>query len=356
MDMPKRGKYIYKQNAGGRETRYLKKVICTKKRKRRCVYTNNYKGVKEKRQSKLLTPNKENLTVGDFSAQWLYGIKNCVKPNTYQKYESICKNHIIDYMGSLKFKQVTKNTTINFTNNLKEKSLSAKSINDILIVLHLILKNAHEEYQIPIPNIRYIREEEKSPRVLSAYEQQQLTNYLKNNVDIYKFGILLSLYTGIRIGELCALKWEDITDDYIKIDKTMARIKSENGKTEVKIGAPKSKNSKRLIPTPQSLLLLINRFKGEGYVLSTEKSDYTEPRLMQIKFKKIISECGLEKTNFHALRHTFATRCVEAEVDIKSLSEILGHSDVKITLNKYVHSSFELKQKSMKKFELSLIS
>lgn len=191
---------------------------------------------------------------------------------------------------------------------------------------------------------------------MSVNEQLQLTTYLNSSVDIYKFGILLALYTGIRVGELCALQWSDITDEYIQINKTMTRIKSDNGKTEIKIGTPKSDSSKRFIPTPQCLLPLIYQFKGNGYVLSNYKLHYTEPRLMQIKFEKMISEAGLDKTNFHALRHTFATRCVEAGVDVKTLSEILGHSDVKTTLNKYVHSSFELKQKSMKQLELSLIS
>jgi integrase len=193
-------------------------------------------------------------------------------------------------------------------------------------------------------------------RVLSVDEQRALTKYLNDNTDVYKFGILLALYTGMRIGELCALQWEDITDNHIQINKTLMRIKTDNCKTEIKIGTPKSESSKRFIPTPQCLLPLINKFRKNGYVLSTEKLEFTEPRLLQIKFKNIITKCQIENINFHALRHTFATRCVEAGVDVKTLSEILGHSDVKTTLNRYVHSSFELKQKSMAQFELSLIS
>ena len=358
--MPRRGENIYKRKDGRWEARYVKEITVDGKKKYGSVYADNYKEVKAKQQQCLLHPtkvvcNSMNLTVNVMISEWLESIKNQVKPNTYQKYESVCKNHIIDEIGSMLIKLISNHTLVNFTNRLREKSLSAKSINDILIVLGLVFKYAEEEYEISTPRIRYIKEDNKEMRVLSVDEQLQLTTYLNNNVDIFKFGILIALYTGIRVGELCALQWDDITDAYIQINKTMMRIKTDNGKTEIKIGSPKSDSSKRLIPTPQCLLPLIRQYRNSGYVLSTDKLNYTEPRLMQIKFEKMIKECGLDKTNFHALRHTFATRCVEAGVDVKSLSEILGHSDVKTTLNRYVHSSFELKKKSMKQLELSLI-
>lgn len=111
--------------------------------------------------------------------------------------------------------------------------------------------------------------------------------------DSYKFGILLALYTGVRVGELCALKWEDITDEHIVINKTMMRIKNDTGKTEIKIGSPKSNSSKRITPTPQCLLPLINRFRKDGYILSSDKLEFTEPRLMQIKFEKVIKACKI---------------------------------------------------------------
>lgn len=359
--MPRRGENIYKRKDGRWEARYVKEITADGKKKYGSVYADNYKDVKAKQQQCLMNPTKVicnsiNLTVNVLMAEWLDSIKNHVKPNTYQKYEGVCKNHIVNEIGFLFVKLISNCTIIDFTNRLKDKSLSAKSINDILIVLGLAFKYAKEEYEISTPRIRYLKEEKKNTRVLSVNEQTQLTAYLNAGMDIYKFGILLALYTGIRVGELCALQWSDITKDYIQINKTMMRVKTGSGKTEIKIGSPKSASSKRLIPTPQCLMPLINQFRNTGYVLSNDKLDYTEPRLMQIKFENIIKNSGLKKTNFHALRHTFATRCVEAGVDIKTLSEILGHSDVKTTLNRYVHSSFELKQKSMRQFELSLIS
>ena len=359
--MPRRGENIYKRKDGRWEARYVKEINADGRKKYGSVYADNYKEVKAKQQQYLLHPAKTacgaaNLTIMDLITEWLDSINNHIKPNTYQKYESVCRNHIIKEIGSVLVKLISNYTIINFTNRLKDKKLSSKSINDILIILSSAFRYAEETYGITTPRIRYLKEEKKDIRVLSVNEQLQLITYLNNNTDIYKFGILLALYTGIRIGELCALQWNDITADSIQICKTMTRVKVGNGKTAVKIGSPKSESSKRIIPTPQCLLPLIDKYRNNGYVLSAHKLDYTEPRLMQIKFEKIITECKMQKINFHALRHTFATRCIEAGVDVKTLSEILGHSDVKTTLNRYVHSSFELKQKSMKQLELSLIS
>lgn len=359
--MPRRGENIYKRKDGRWEARYLKEVTADGKKKYGSVYAKNYKEAKAKQQQFILQPAKvicncTNLTVSCLMEEWLETIKNQVKPNTYQKYESINKNHIIPEIGAELVRLVSNYTIRSFSHRLSDKHLSNKTVNDILIVLNLAFKYAKEEYDISTPKIRHLKEEKRDLRVLSVDEQKTLIAYLNSNMDIYKFGILLALYTGTRIGELCALLWEDITDDHIQISKTMTRVKNDSGKTQIKIGSPKSESSKRLIPTPQCLIPLINQYRKRGYVLSTEKLSFTEPRLMQIKFEKIISDSGLKKTNFHALRHTFATRCIEAGVDIKTLSEMLGHADVKTTLNRYVHSSFELKQKSMEQLELLLIS
>ncbi len=136
-----------------------------------------------------------------------------------------------------------------------------------------------------------------------------------------------------------------------KIYKTLHRLKDENGKSKIFIDSPKTFHSNRTIPNPLFLNTIIEskRSDSENYVIANESVKIIEPRLMQIKFKRMTTECGLENVTFHTLRHTFATRCVECGFDIKSLSEILGHTDVKTTLNKYVHSSMELKQANMNK-------
>lgn len=278
-------------------------------------------------------------------------MKNQVKACTYQKYECVCRNHIISDLGTIAVRYISRFTIMSFTERLLEKNLSTKTVNDILIVLGLALKYAQESYSITVPKINYVKEHQREMRVFSVQEQQIITEYLLKQIDIHKFGVLLALYTGMRIGELCALRWDDITDEHIVINKTMMRIKNEQGKTEVKIGSPKSDSSNRIIPTPKCLLPMINQFRSDGYVLSSDNLKYTEPRLMQIKFGQMVVACNVKKTNFHTLRHTF-----EAGVEVKTLSELLGHSDVKTTLNRYVHSSFGLKQKSMEQLEMSLIS
>jgi len=192
-----------------------------------------------------------------------------------------------------------------FTNKLISYNLSYQTINDILIVLNLILKFGESEYQITPVKINYLKIEKHEMRVLSKSEQKILTDYLISDNDIYKFGVLLTLYTGIRIGELCALTWNDVNDDYILINKTMYRTKGENNKTEIKVGSPKTISSNRRIPLPQSLLPYIRKYKNNGYVLSTKKQQFCEPRLMQLKFAKMIDKCGIEKANFHALRHPY---------------------------------------------------
>ena len=358
--MPRRGENIYKRKDGRWEARYVKEITADGKKKYGSVYASSYKEVKAKQQLCILQPTKNhnpiNITVTELIAEWLSSMKNQVKSCTYQKYECVCRNHIISDLGTIAVRYISRFTIMSFTERLLEKNLSTKTVNDILIVLGLALKYAQETYSITVPKINYIKENQKEMRVFSVQEQKVITEYLLQQIDIHKFGVLLALYTGMRIGELCALRWDDITDEYIIINKTIMRIKSEQGKTEVKIGSPKSESSNRIIPTPKCLLPMINQFRGNGYVLSNDKLKYTEPRLMQIKFGKMIDECKIKKANFHALRHTFATRCIEAGVDVKTLSEFLGHSDVKTTLNRYVHSSFELKQKSMEQLEISLIS
>ena len=157
--------------------------------------------------------------------------------------------------------------------------------------------------------------------------------------------------SGIRVGELCALCWDDIDDGVLSVNKTLHRIRIGN-KTVVEVTPPKTNASIRKIPLPSRISLIVEEHRTSGRIVKSMHGNGVEPRLMQIKFKKILSECDISDANFHALRHTFATRCVEVGFDIKSLSEILGHTDVKTTLNRYVHSSFEQKRTNMEKLLL----
>ena len=136
----------------------------------------------------------------------------------------------------------------------------------------------------------------------------------------------------------------------------MQRIKNEDGKSTVMITEPKTDKSNRIIPVPTAIYELIEKYrKPKGYVIRQANDKFIEPRLLQKKFGEITSACGLENVNFHALRHTFATRCIESGFDVKTLSEILGHTNVRTTMDRYVHSSFELKQKNMEKLTLEQV-
>lgn len=191
--------------------------------------------------------------------------------------------------------------------------------------------------------------------VISKRDQEVLIQYLKNSATNCDIGILLCLFTGIRIGELCALRNSEISvsTKTLCINSTMQRIQcfdeDSNSKTKIIITPPKSCFSKRSIPLPDCIMPYLENIKkdDESFFLTGSKTEYIEPRSMQNYFKRVLKENGIQKTNFHALRHTFATNCVELGFDTKSLSEILGHSNVSITLNRYVHPSMAQKKKNM---------
>ncbi len=362
--MPRRGECIYKRKDGRWEARYVREIGVDGRKKYASVYAESYRAVKEKQQQHIAQKCKNvstnaSLCISDVITLWLNHIKHNVKLSTYRKYEGLFENHIKPLMGNMPLKSVSRTTIERFSHALKANgrkgggSLSVKTVNDILIILSLAFDYAEEEFDVILPRITSLREEKKEARVLSNEEHKKLTEYLLTDMDEYKFGVLLALNTGLRIGELCALKWEDVTESYLIVDKTMQRLKGDYGKTEIIIDSPKSNSSKRIIPLPKFIARFAECFRKEsGYVISTARTPYCEPRTVQQRFREITEETGLIGVTFHTLRHTFATRCIEAGFDVKTLSEILGHSDVKTTLNRYVHSSFELKQHNMEKLSI----
>ena len=209
-----------------------------------------------------------------------------------------------------------------------------------------------------------IKKESKEMRILTRKEQDRLCRYLCANLNNKNIGLLLCIFVGLRLGEICALCWEDISfsERTIHIHRTMQRIQTGGNsekKTTIMITSPKSRDSIRTIPLPDELaeILMTCPCRKSGYVLTGKENTYVEPRTMERYFEGVLKKVGLEKVNFHALRHTFATRCVEMNFDVKSLSEILGHSSVTITMNRYVHPSMELKYQNMQRLsELLAVS
>ena len=357
--MPRRGENIFKRKDGRWEARFISEITIDGKKKYGSVYAPTYREVKAKQQlytnqPQLAKKREQEKTLGAIMTEWLAECKNQLKISTYQRYQVIIQKHIVK-IGGLPLKHITAETISQFTDRLIscEEPLSRETVNQILIILGMGLDYAKEHYKAVCPDIHLLKCSKSNIRVLSQSEQQILVTHLQEQDDIFSFGILLALYTGMRIGEVCALRWEDISSETIQINKTMQRVKTDVGKTEVILLPPKTASSDREIPIPQALISAITaRRKKRGLVLLQDSGKIVEPRLLQNRFAKAAKECGLENAHFHTLRHTFATRCIEAGVDVKTLSEILGHSDVKTTLNRYVHSSLELKQISMNKLTL----
>lgn len=246
----------------------------------------------------------------------------------------------------------------------KKGGLSDKSVSDILCILKSVLRLAgknHVSLNVDFSEI-YVKNKKPEIKTLTENEQQTLAVHLNKNLSNRNFGILLCMYTGIRLGELCALKWSDIDFDekLLSINKTMNRIPQSDNKdfrTSVITSSPKSDDSVRVIPLPEFLIKIASSFSRENnaYILTCKEDQFIEPRGMQYYFKNILKKCGIPDYKFHALRLTFATTCVENGFEIKSLSEILAHSTIKITLDRYVHSSMKLKRENMDKLNIPTI-
>ncbi len=365
--MSRRGENIYKRKDGRWEGRFIDSYDQYGKPKYHSVYGRSYTEVKEKlgfHKKQNFSPNiYKSLKLARYCVDWLETVKFKHKESTYGKYRNICKNHIIPELGGYDASLISSKQIETFLSvKLDKEKLSTKTVTDILCVLKLIfsyIENQNVKTNCNFNNI-CIHQEQKQMRVLSIEEQKKLTEFLTEDMDLNKLGVYLSLFTGIRIGELCALKWKNIKlrNKMLNIEKTMQRIQvyDEEVKTKVVITSPKSKCSKRVIPLPKFLCDILKKFKKSenNFLLSGSSEYFIEPRAMQYTFKKYLKICGFDDVNFHALRHTFATRCVESGFEIKTLSEILGHSSVKITLDRYVHSSMELKRKNMEKLACML--
>ncbi len=362
--MPIKGEYVYHRKDGLWEARYVKEIDLSGKKKFGSVYAHSCKEAKEKRQEivdnlKLYQrpSSLKNTTVSHLIEEWLAINKYRLKPSTFQRYKSIYELHIRPELGEMKVVYISTLDIQTFALGRQSSGLSAQSVNSMLVFLNTCLRYANRIYKLPSTEIAFLPVTKKEMRVFSREEQRKLVEYLLKDIDIYKFGILLTLYTGLRVGELCALKWEDVDDNCVKITKTMLRLQSEKkGETKLITGPPKSLTSVRTIPIPSFLIETTSMFRkgkaANGYLLGTKDRPVAEPRIMQYRFKKILQEIGIQDATFHTLRHTFATRGVEYGFDVKSLSEIMGHAGVQTTLNLYVHSSLEQKRSNMELLRL----
>lgn len=376
--MSKRGENIYKRKDGRWEGRYIKCRTLQGKIQYGYVYGKSYSEAKAKLKENASTPIRASTNqmaqftlYGEILKVWLLSAKNRVKESTISRYNHIVQRHIQPFLGNYQISEIGAALLEEYIDYLLQHGrldgsggLSPKSVADIIVVIKSSMRYAQENgYRINSSTTGLsVKRSKKDMRVLSKKEQQQLECVLMQDTDLTKFMVLLCLYTGIRIGEACALRWEHLQLDsgILKVRETMQRIQAPQNiaaKTRVIITEPKSACSKRDIPLPKFLIQYAAQFQTErkAFVLTGETDQFIEPRTLQNRFRNYVKASGIEHANYHALRHTFATRCVELGFEIKSLSEILGHSNVNITLNKYVHSSIELKKQNMEKLNPAMI-
>lgn len=292
-------------------------------------------------------------TLGAFAERWLAVQRFRVKESTYNKYATALEKHILPRLGAYAPESISRGVLEEFALALQtESALSAKSAHDVLTLLGSLLRYAGciAPEALPYPKIA-----PKSIRVLSREEERTVRRHLAQEPEEWRFGVLLALETGLRLGEVCALRWKCVSpeDGTVRIESAVQRLQDRSGegtRTRLVTGSPKSSSSLREIPLPEDLRELAARIRrpdGQYVLTGTEKCP--DPRTVQYRFAALMRECGLEGVHFHTLRHTFATRAAEVGVDIKSLSEILGHAGTAVTLDRYVHSSLERKREELKK-------
>ena len=367
--MPRKGENIYKRKDSRWEGRYVRGYDISGKAQLGYVYARTYSEAKEKLLAAKKTDkpiiNTEKQNFSFYCDEWLLLCRSRVKESTYTKYYTIINRHLKPTLGNYLPKNLNTIVVEKFSHMLlTDVKLSAKTVKDILTVLRSVLKYVAEQCSdstLESVKVIYPRENRREMRVLTVEEQNRLVKELTENMDYVKLGILLALITGLRIGEVCALRWEDISIDnkVLHVSQTMQRLRvtEENSaqKTRILIGDTKSSKSDRYIPLTDYAVDLCQQRKvsnPKAYVLTGDEQKYIEPRTLHNHLSKICRACELKDVHFHTLRHTFATRCVEAGFEVKSLSEILGHSNTKVTMDRYVHSSMELKRNNMDKLSM----
>ena len=366
--MSRRGENIFKRKDGRWEARVPEYKINGEK-VYRSIYGRSYTEVKLKKNDyyrsvnhKKFTKPPESTTFADIADYWLTTIKGTVKESSFTRYHRNVHSYLNPAMGTRTLPEINSNAICQLKDELIESGgkrgdgLSEKTVSDLLSTLKMILMYA-EEQGYPVMNAELIRNPKKKKRevnVIPGGVISRLEEILLSSDDRISLGILLTLHTGIRNGELCGLRWGDcdFSSGTIRICRTVERIKDlsplADHKTKVVITEPKTESSKREIPLPKTLCLYLRSHRGaaDEYLLTgTDKP--SEPHTLYIRYERFLQRNGFESYTFHAIRHTFATRGIASGFDAKSLSEILGHSDVTTTLRCYVHPSMEEKRSQM---------
>ena len=302
-------------------------------------------------------------TIREIALAWKSDKRRYVKQSTYAAYVLILENHILPMFGDCE--TLSEKLVQEFVLQKLNDGLSIKTVKDILIVLKMVMKFGvknewmnYQEWDIKYPTT----ETNKEIEVLTVAHHKKILDFIKQNFTFRNLGIYISLTTGLRIGEICGLKWSDINTDNctITVNRTIERIyivEGERKHTELIINTPKTKNSCREIPMNKELLAMMKPLKKvvntNFYVLTNEEKP-TEPRTYRNYYHRLMARLGIPRLKYHGLRHSFATRCIESNCDYKTVSVLLGHANITTTLNLYVHPNMEQKKKCITKMFKSL--
>ncbi len=303
-------------------------------------------------------------TIREISDMWREDKRKYVKCSTFAAYSLTLENHILPVFGEKT--ELLEKDVQEFVLCKLENGMSVKSIKDILIVLKMIMKFGakhnlmlYRDWDVKFPTVQ----KSNGLTVLSVKQHREILNYVCNNFSFRNIGIYICLTTGMRIGEICALKWcdIDIESGLIYVRHTLERIYMvEGGKryTELIESSPKTKHSLREIPINRELMRILRSIKkvvNEDFYVLTNEISPIEPRTYRAYYKALMKKIGIPPLKFHCLRHSFATRCIESNCDYKTVSVILGHSDISTTLNLYVHPNAAQKKKCIDKMFRSLV-
>lgn len=308
----------------------------------------------------MLLKNKKIL-YKDWIYIWLLEKKDYIKESTYANYSNNIFNHIIPKLGNYYLNELNHKVIQDFLLELSKNGrkdntggLAEKTIKDITIIIKGSIKKGINEDKIKHIELTFNYPKDNKENklyVLTKREQNKITNYVLENINSRNIGLLISLYSGIRIGELCALRWEDVDfkKNCLTINKTIQRVyikDKDKNISKIIITTPKTKNANREIPINKDFLEILKKVKSDKkhYIL-TGNEKYIEPRTYRKYFNKVLDKLKIKHFNFHSLRHTFATNCISLGVDYKTVSELLGHANVNITLNLYVHPRYSQKKK-----------
>lgn len=370
--MGRRGENIRKRKDGRWEARVVQGRPLRGRTNYKYFYGRSYQEVKRKKKVFLeecsalspneeLPPNSANAArrplFREVAVNWLAAKKSVVKESTLVCYTIMLEKHILPTLGERPASEITSSLLSAFlkkqksSGRLRGGALSDKTLSDMKAILMQILRFAKGQGAISaVPECPTVACRQHDASVFTLQEQKRLEQKALEEDTPFSLGVLLSLYGGLRIGEVCGLQWQDFNceNGTVTINKTVYRItnvdEQTGAKTKVVIGSPKTDCSQRTIPLPTPVFqyFMQRRRDGDCYVVSGTTS-CMEPRVCLDRYKRLLRRAGISDHTFHAIRHTFATRCVENGVDIKSLSEIMGHSDVKITMQRYVHPSMDSK-------------